>query len=102
MVMISFSNEKDNTLKNKKVADFSYFAVQMDDRRIVYFDIGIHHGMFEYACYSERDTGEAYFDAFSCSEEDTFFDIFGEYYKNIHILEKINMNMDCIINQDYE
>lgn len=102
MVMISFSNEKDNALKNKKVTDFSYFAMQMDDRKKVYFDIGINHGLFEYGCYTEMDTGETCFNAFSCSEEDTFFDIFGEDYKNIHILDKINVDMDCIINQDYE
>lgn len=100
--MISFSNKKDNTLRNKKVADFSYFALQMDDRRKVFFDIGLLHGISYYATYTELDSGESYFGAMSYSDDDTFFDAFGEDYKNIHILERINIDMDCIVNQDYE
>lgn len=100
--MISFSNKKDNTLRAKRITDFSYFAMQMDDRRKVFFYLGINQCVFEYGCYTEMDTGETFFGAFGCSEEDTFFDAFGEDYKNIHILDKINVDMDCIINQDYE
>lgn len=100
--MISFSNKKDNTLRGKRIIDFSYFAMQMDDRRKVFFYLGINQCVFEYGCYTEMDTGETYFGAFGCSGEDTFFDVFGEDYKNIHILNKINVDIDCIINQDYE
>lgn len=100
--MISFSNKKDNTLREKRITDFSYFAMQMDDRRKVFFYLGINQCVFEYGFYTEMDTGETYFGTFGCSEEDTFFDAFGEGYKNIHILDKINVDMDCIINQDYE
>lgn len=100
--MISFSNKKDNTLRERRVVDFSYFAMQMDDCRKVFFYLGINQCVFEYGCYTEMDTGETYFGAFGCSDGDTFFDAFGKDYKNIHILDKINVDMDCIINQDYE
>lgn len=99
--MISFSNKKDNTLRKKRITEFSYFAMQMDDRRKVFFYLGINQCVFEYGCYTEMDTGETFFGAFGCSEEDTFFDAFGEDYKNIHILERINVDMDCVVNQDY-
>ena len=102
MIMISFSNKKDNTLRDKNIADFLYFALQMDDRRKVFFNIGLLQCINCYGIYTELDSGETYFSAMSCSEDDTFFDIFGEDYKNIHILSRINVDMDCVVNQDYE
>lgn len=100
--MISFSNKKDNTLRGKRISDFYYFAMQMDDRRKVFFYIGTNQDMSVYGFYAELDSGETYFGAIECDDDATFFDIFGEDYKNIYILDKINVDIDCIINQDYE
>lgn len=99
--MISFSNKKDNTLKEKKVSDFSYFALQTDTQRQVFFFIGINYSKFSYGVYIETDAGHKYFSAMNCEEDTTFFDVFGSNYNNVRILEEINVDMDCVINQDY-
>lgn len=100
--MINFTNIENFGIRNKRLTDFKCFGYNSDTQRSVYILTGVFGGKGQYIVYDEYDNGHKAIYIDNKNEDVTFYQVFGDNYTNVVMLDDVSINIDAKIIQAVE